>query len=149
VLFLPAVLDTIPADAPVHRLTALADAIDVNDVDVLTQLLVEDQPPAVRALPNVAEYMRLRARGLVGTAVSRAVRSIPLSVPVPDRKVLKAVTAPVLVVGQEGDPVHLPSVAEEIAAVLPNARLHVFPPDRGIWLARDELREVIAGFLNA
>ncbi len=148
VLFLPAVLDTIPADAPVHRLTALADAIDQRDVETLTQLLVEDQPPPVRALPAVHDYMRVRAEGLAGTAISTAVRSIPLSVPVPDRSLLAAVTIPVLVIGQQGDPVHLVSIAEEIADVLPNATLHVFPEDGGIWLARDELRTVITAFLN-
>lgn len=148
VLFLPAVLDHIPPDAPVNRLTALADAIDAEDVERLTEMLVEDQPPPVRAMPAVHDYMRLRAEGLVGTAVSQAVRSIPLSVPVTDRAVLSAVNVPVLVVGQEGDPVHLDSIAREIAAALPNAQLHVFPENGGVWLARDQLRDVIAGFLN-
>jgi pimeloyl-ACP methyl ester carboxylesterase len=148
VLFLPAVLDTIPPDAPVHRLTELADAIDAKDVERLTQMLVDDQPPPVRAMPAVHDYMRLRAEGLVGTAVSQAVRSIPMSVPVPDRAVLASVDVPVLVVGQEGDPVHLVSIAREIAAALPRAQLHVFPENGGIWLARDELRHLIATFLN-
>jgi pimeloyl-ACP methyl ester carboxylesterase len=109
---------------------------------------VEDQPAPVRALPAVREYMRLRAEGLVGTSVARAVRTIPLSTPVPDRQLLAEIEVPVLVVAQEGDPVHLVSVAREIDAVLPNSRLHVFPEDGGIWLARDQLRDVIAGFLN-
>lgn len=148
VLFLPAVLDHIPPDAPVHRLTALADAIDARDVDGLARLLVEDQPSAVRAMPAVCDYMKMRAEALVGTAVSAAVRSIPLSVPVPDRSLLAQVRAPVLVVGQQGDPVHLVSIAEEIADLLPNATLRVFPEDGGIWLAREELRAVISGFLN-
>jgi pimeloyl-ACP methyl ester carboxylesterase len=70
-------------------------------------------------------------------------------VPIADRSVLSAVTAPVLVVAQEGDPVHLVSVAREVAAALPNAQLHVFPEAGGIWLARDELRNLISTFLNA
>ena len=148
VLFLPAVLDTIPPDAPVHRLSELADAMDAKDVDRLVDILVADQPPPVRAMPAVHDYMRLRAESLVGTAVSQAVRSIPLTVPVPDRALLAAVTIPVLVVAQEGDPVHLVSIAHEIAAVLPNAQLHIFPEDGGIWLAREQLRDVISGFLN-
>jgi pimeloyl-ACP methyl ester carboxylesterase len=92
--------------------------------------------------------MRLRAEGLVGTAVSQAVRSIPLTVPVPDRALLADVPIPVLIVAQEGDPVHLASIAHEIAEALPNAQLHVFPEDGGIWLAREQLRDVICGFLN-
>jgi pimeloyl-ACP methyl ester carboxylesterase len=148
VLFLPAVLDTIPSDAPVHRLAALADAIDNRDVEALTRLLVEDQPAPVRAMPAVHDYMRLRAEQLVGTSISQAVRSIPLSTPVVDRSVLGDVTIPVLVVAQQGDPVHLESVAREIADALPNATSHVFPESGGIWLARDKLRTVLTTFLN-
>jgi pimeloyl-ACP methyl ester carboxylesterase len=148
VLFLPAVLDNIPPDAPVHRLTELADAMDAKDVDRLVDILVADQPPPVRAMPAVRDYMRMRADGLVGTAISQAVRSIPLTVPVPDREMLRNVNVPVLVIGQEGDPVHLVSIAREIADVLPMSQLHVFPEDGGIWLARSELRDVICGFLN-
>jgi hypothetical protein len=44
--------------------------------------------------------------------------------------------------------VHLDSVARELAAVLPNVQLHVFTEQGAVWLARDALREVIAGFLN-
>jgi pimeloyl-ACP methyl ester carboxylesterase len=62
--------------------------------------------------------------------------------------VLGDVTAPVLVVAQQGDPVHLESVAREIASALPNATLHVFPETGGIWLARDDLRTVLTTFLN-
>jgi pimeloyl-ACP methyl ester carboxylesterase len=148
VLFLPAVIDVIPADARVERLTWLAEAIDNKDVDRLTALLIEDQPDGVRALPQVADYMRARALSLVGTNVAQAVRSIPLTVPIPDRQLLSRVDVPVLIVAQRGDRVHLESVARELADVLPNATLRVFDEESAVWLARDLLRDVIAGFLN-
>jgi pimeloyl-ACP methyl ester carboxylesterase len=149
VLFLPAVIDTIPADAPVERLEWLASAIESGDVDRLTQLLIADQADGVRSMPAVADYMCARAAMLVGTDVSRAVRTIPLTVPIADRKLLARVDAPVLIVGQEGDPVHRASVARELAAALPTAQLHVFTEQGAVWLARDALRDLVAGFLNA
>jgi pimeloyl-ACP methyl ester carboxylesterase len=149
VLFLPAVIDTIPSDAPVERLEWLATAIESGDVDRLTQLLIDDQPDGVRAMPAVVDYLRARAAELVGTDIARAVRTIPLTVPITDRQVLARVEAPVLIVGQQGDPVHLESVARELADALPNSQLHVFSEQSAVWLARDKLRGVIAGFLNA
>jgi pimeloyl-ACP methyl ester carboxylesterase len=143
------VIDTIPPDAPVERLDWLASAIEAGDVDRLTQLLIDDQPDGVRAMPAVADYMRARAASMVGTDIARAVRTVPLTVPIPDRQVLSRVTAPVLVVGQAGDPVHLESVARELAEVFPNSELHVFTEQGAVWLARGALRDVIAGFLNA
>jgi pimeloyl-ACP methyl ester carboxylesterase len=149
VLFLPAVIDTIPADAPVERLEWLAVAIESGDVDRLTELLIDDQPEGVRAMPAATEYLHARAEALIGTNVARAVRSIPLTLPIADRSVLSRVTAPVLIVGQEGDPVHLESVARELAAVFPRSHLHVFDERGAVWNDRDALRDVIAGFFNA
>jgi pimeloyl-ACP methyl ester carboxylesterase len=148
VLFLPAVLDTIPDDAPFDRIDRMADAIDAGNADALAEMLLADQPPAVRAMPQAIDYWRARARSLVGTPVSHAVRTLPRSVPVRDRAVLRHVTAPVLVVAQAEDTVHLASVAEGIAEALPNATLHTFPESGTLWHSRNELRELIAGFLN-
>jgi hypothetical protein len=40
------------------------------------------------------------------------------------------------------------AVAEELAAALPDARLHVFPAAGAIWLQRQQVRQLVAGFLN-
>jgi len=147
VLFLPAVLDSLPDDAPFERLERMADAIDAGHAAALSAMLLADQPTAVREIPEVRDYWRIRARALSGSRVSQAIRTIPRSVPVADRSVLGVVTAPVLVVAQRDDTVHLASVAEEIAAAFPHAELHVF--DAGaMWQAGAELRQLIAGFLN-
>lgn len=147
VLFLPAVLDHLPSDAPFERLDRMADAIDMGDISELADMLLADQPAAVREIPQARDYWRARAGALVGTHVSHAIRTIPRTVPIADRSVLARVAAPVLVVAQRDDTVHLASVAEEIAATLPNAVLHVFEPG-AMWTAGMELRDLIAGFLN-
>lgn len=149
VLFLPAVLDRRRTDAAMRRLAAMADLVDDRDVPGLAALLREELPAPVRDLPEVGPYVDQRARVLAGTPVSRALRMLPQVLPVDDRGELARVTAPVLVVGQQGDDVHPAAVAEQVAAALPNARLHVFSEAGAMWLARARLRELVAGFLNA
>jgi pimeloyl-ACP methyl ester carboxylesterase len=149
VLFLPAVLDHIPPDAPYEKVDRLAEAIETGDVDRVASLLLADQPDGVRSLPQAVDYVRDRAESLVGTSVAQALREIPRCTPVSDRAELARIGVPILVIAQEGNPVHLVSIAEEVAAALPNAQLHVFPEHGAIWLARDRLRNRISNFLNA
>jgi pimeloyl-ACP methyl ester carboxylesterase len=75
----------------------------------------------------------------------------PLStaVPLTDRTVLAAVTAPALVITQEEDPEHPVWVAEQLAASLPAARLEVMPPGGILVRHRDAMRHLIGGFLSA
>ncbi len=70
------------------------------------------------------------------------------SVPLTDRAVLMAVTAPALVIAQEQDPEHPVWVAEQLAASLPNARLEVLAPGGILVRHRALIRELIGGFLR-
>jgi pimeloyl-ACP methyl ester carboxylesterase len=148
VFFLPAVIDSLPDDAPYARVDRLADVVESGDATALTDLLLADQPDGVRDLPQALDYVRGRAEALAGTDVAHALRTISRATAIDDRSALARVDTPSLVVGQQGDPVHLPVIAEELAAALPDARLHIFPESGAIWLARTQLRELIAGFLN-
>jgi hypothetical protein len=78
-----------------------------------------------------------------------AVRSLPDRTPVPDRSVLGAVTAQVLLLAQEGDPLHPAQVARDLAAVLPSAQLVVLDRPGAMLRERSRLRSLITGFLNA
>ncbi|MCI0689664.1 MAG: alpha/beta hydrolase [Sporichthyaceae bacterium] len=148
VFFLPAVLDRPRRDAVLDRLRAMARYVDERDVDALADLLLDEQPAAVRDRPDVRAFVRRQARSLVGTPVSAALRQLPDQVPIPDRAVLAAVHAPALVIAQRGDSAHPVWVAEQLAAALPAATLRVFGEDGALWSARAELRTLIAGFLN-
>jgi pimeloyl-ACP methyl ester carboxylesterase len=65
----------------------------------------------------------------------------------PDPTPIRKVTAPALVVGQEGDPVHRAEVARDLAATLPNAELVLFD-DRDAMLAQvAELTQRVGAFL--
>jgi len=148
VFFLPAVLDRPRRDAALARLHAMAGRVDDRDVDGLAALLLAEQPDGVRDRADVQVFVRRQARALVGTPVSAALRQLPDQVPIEDRAVLAVVTAPALVIAQQGDDAHPVWVAEQLAAALPAARLRVFGAGGALWSARAELRALIAGFLN-
>ena len=107
--FLPAVLDRPRSDR--NRFAVMADAIEAGDTAALVALLFAELPAGVAGRPGVDAWITVRAHSLTAVGMSEALRSLPGAVPVPDRAVLAAVTAPALVVGQEGDPVHPASVA--------------------------------------
>lgn len=146
VFFLPAVLDQPRRDATRISLAAMADAIDAGDTAALLALLHAELPVGVAGRPGVDAWVALRAQTLAAGGISTALRSLRDAVPVSARGVLGAVTAPALVVAQEGDPVHLVSVARDLVAALPNATLEVFP-EAALWSHRDRVRGLLADFL--
>jgi len=148
VFVMPAVLDRTRADGALDRLEAMAQCSDDLDVEGLTLLLLQAEPALVRTRPAVQHWCRSQALAMVGTAVSTALRALPTAVPLTDRAVLAAVTAPALVIAQEGDPAHPVWVAEELAASLPDARLEVLAPGGILWRHRAVLRRLLGGFLS-
>lgn len=66
-----------------------------------------------------------------------------------DHGALGAVSASVLVIGQEGDALHPAQVAREIAAALPNARLALFDAPGAVFRERARLRDLVVTFLDA
>jgi 3-oxoadipate enol-lactonase len=58
--------------------------------------------------------------------LARAIREIVHDVPLEDSEVLKRVTAPVLLIAREGDPIHPAEVATRLAELMPNSELHLF-----------------------
>ena len=149
VFVMPAVLDTPRTDAALDRLVDLAQAVDHRDVEALTALLLEKEAAEVRSQRAVQLWCRRQAAALVGTPVSAALRALPAAVPLTDRGVLTAVTVPALVIAQDQDPAHPVWVAEQLAALLPDARLEVMAPGGLMWRHRAAMRDLIGGFLSA
>lgn len=148
VFFLPAILDAPRSDVATTRLGRLAGRVEGGDLEAVVELLSAELPRPLRGSPEVDAYVRSRAAALSGPGVAGLVRALVSSRPVEDRVRLASVAAPCLVVGQEGDEVHPAQVARELAAALPNARLHVFDSPGGLWAHRAELRRLIAAFLG-
>jgi pimeloyl-ACP methyl ester carboxylesterase len=148
VFFLPAILDEPRHDVVTGRLGRVAARIEDGDTDAVVELLLAEVPRALREAPGVAAYVRSRAAALSGRAVAGLVRALAETRPVASRDALRAVAAPCLVIGQEGDEVHPAAVARDLAAVLPDATLHVFDSPGGLWAHRAALRPLLAAFLG-
>ncbi|WP_198533139.1 alpha/beta fold hydrolase [Carbonactinospora thermoautotrophica] len=145
VFFLPALLDRAPEDPA--RLLALAERAAAGDRCGLAELLLAEQPKAVRGLLEARRWARARAAALAGPAFARLCRGLAGQAAVPDRALLARVDVPALVIGQEGDDVHPVEVARALAAVLPRAELRVFGEGGALWAHRRELRDLVGGFL--
>lgn len=149
VLVLPATIDRPRHDPAVLRMRGMADLVESRDSEAVAEMLRLEQPDHARERPDVVAWSRKQARRLMDTAVARALRELPEQHPLEDRRLLGAVTAPVLVVAQDGDEAHPMQVAEELAEALPAARLARFDAGGILWTHRRELRELIGGFLDA
>jgi 3-oxoadipate enol-lactonase len=148
VFFLPAVLDEPRPNPARARLTALLDAVDGGDVDALADALSTEIPFTVRNTPASWAYLRQRIDQLMRDGLAPALAGLPGQVAVRDRSALAAITARALVIGCAGDDLHPVAVAEQLAAVLPRAELHVYDKPGILWTERLDVRERISGFLN-
>ncbi|MCU1589321.1 MAG: alpha/beta hydrolase fold protein [Frankiales bacterium] len=147
VLFLPGAIDRPRTDDAVRRFAVLVDAIHNRDEDGVRDFVEGELPPELR--PGAAGYIKDRARFLLSSpGIPTAVASLPPVTPVDDRSSLAAVAADVLVLAQEGDPLHPAQVARDLAAVLPKARLTVFERPGVMIRERSRLRALISDFLN-
>ncbi len=149
VLMLPAVLDTPRDDVLVRRSADFADLIESGRADLVSAALVAEHVGATDLPQNGHPWADSQAQWLIGSSdVVRALRELPRCTAVTDRDELAAVRAPVLIVAQEDDPVHPLSVARQLARILPEAHVEVFPPGGLLWAHRVKLRAVIGEFLG-
>ncbi|WP_020578992.1 alpha/beta fold hydrolase [Actinopolymorpha alba] len=149
VIVLPASLDAPRPDHVVRRYLAAADLVERRDLAALAAELLGLQPRLARTNPDVLAWADRRARDLVDLPIAPVLRAFADQPPVSDRRPLAHVEVPVLVIGQEDDDVHPAGIARELAALLPNATLAVFPPGGLLWAHRHALRDQLAAFLNA
>ncbi|GAA3757348.1 alpha/beta fold hydrolase [Micromonospora maritima] len=148
VFFLPAVLDTPRGEAARTRLTGLLDAVADGDASALADVVSLELPPSVRNTPAGWAYLRQRLDQLLRDGLAPGLAGLPEQTPLTDAGALAAVTAPALVIGCLGDDLHPAAVAEQLAATLPDATLHVYDRPGFAWTERADLRERISTFLN-
>ncbi len=149
VMFLPAVLDVPRPLAARERLGALLAALDDGNAAAVAEALEEEIPPTARHSPAAWSFLRQRIDQLMSHGLGPGLAGLPDQVAVADRSELRSVRAPVLVIGCHGDVLHPAAVAEDLAATLPNATLHLYDKPGVLWTQRADLRQRIAGFLNA
>ncbi|MFI7603808.1 alpha/beta fold hydrolase [Micromonospora sp. NPDC049366] len=148
VFFLPAVLDRPRGEVARQRLTALLEAVQSGDASAVAEVVSVELPPAVRNTPAGWAYLRQRLDQLLRDGLASGLASLPEQVAVPSTDALAAVTAPALVIGCAGDDLHPVEVAEQLAAALPAATLHVYDRPGVLWSERADLRTRISSFLN-
>jgi pimeloyl-ACP methyl ester carboxylesterase len=147
VLFLPGALDQPRKDDAVRRFAALVAALERKDLAGVREFVSAEIPAELR--DRAAAYLDARAQFLLDSpGVAVGVTSLPPVTPVPDRSVLASVATEVLVLAQEGDPLHPAQVAREVAAALPKAGLVVFDQPGALLRERARLRGLISDFLN-
>ncbi|MCW3812955.1 alpha/beta hydrolase [Micromonospora sp. DR5-3] len=148
VFFLPAVLDTPRGEVARVRLTDLLDAVAEGDASALADVVSLELPPAVRNTPAGWAYLRQRLDQLLRDGLAPGLASLPDQTPLRTPDALAGVTVPALVIGCAGDDLHPVAVAEQLAAALPQATLHVYDRPGVLWSDRADLRERISAFLN-
>ncbi|MEU8299393.1 alpha/beta hydrolase [Micromonospora sp. NPDC048909] len=148
VFFLPAVLDRPRGEVARQRLTTLLEAVESGDASAVAEVVSVELPAAVRNTPAGWAYLRQRLDQLLRDGLAPGLAGLPEQVALPDVGVLGAVTAPALVIGCAGDDLHPVEVAEQLAAALPAATLHVYDRPGVLWSERADLRARISGFLN-
>lgn len=148
VFFLPAVLDQVRTAAARERLEALLEAVQAGDAAAVADAIAQETPAQVRNTPATWAYIRQRLDQLMRDGLGTGLADLPEQVAVSDVAALAEVRAPALVIGCRGDETHPTEVAERLAAVLPDARLHVYDRPGVLWTERADLRERIAEFLN-
>lgn len=139
VLFLPAALDRPPA-----RREGLVAALAAGDREQVLAW-VRSELPADR---DTEAYAAARTSYLLSSPGLLPLLQGLTEAPVPDLSRLSAISTDVLVLAQEGDPVHPASVARELVAALPRASLVVFPVPGVLWTARQRFRELVLGHLG-
>nr|WP_205863576.1 alpha/beta hydrolase [Planosporangium mesophilum] len=148
VFFLPAVLDKPRPRAAGQRLTDLLAAVESGDAAAVAEVIALEPPAQLRQTPAAWSYLRQRLEQLMRDGLARGLAELPEQVALPDRAALGEVTASTLVLACRGDDLHPVGVAEELAAALPGATLHVYDRPGVMWTERADLRERITAFLN-
>jgi pimeloyl-ACP methyl ester carboxylesterase len=148
VFFLPAVLDRPRPRAANTRLTDLLAAVESGDAAAVAEIISLEAPPQVRNTPAGWSYLRQRLEQLMRDGLGAGLAELPDQVAIADRVALGEVTASTLVLACRGDELHPVEVAEDLAAALPGATLHVYDRPGVMWTDRADLRERIAAFLS-
>jgi 3-oxoadipate enol-lactonase len=147
VLFLPAALDRGRTYAAVTRVTGLVEALTAQDPAAVEAAVRAELPVGLGAAGET--YVRARSAHLLGSpGLPALLAALPGDVPVASRERLAAVTAEVLLLAQEGDPLHPAQVARDLAGLLPRARLVVFDAPGVLFRERTRLRELVSGHLS-
>ncbi len=149
VIILPARLER--SSEARRKLLRLAEVLETHPIDEATEIIMaeEEAEGAFDGFASAREMRRTALLEMNGEGMPWAIRESLDDPPVRDPEPITRVTADALVVGQEGDPVHVASVARELAVTLPRAQLLMFPDQHALLRDVPALTWRVAEFLGA
>ncbi|MFI5958230.1 alpha/beta fold hydrolase [Cryptosporangium sp. NPDC051539] len=147
VFFLPAALDRPRPVEARSRFAAMVSALEDDDPERLAAVVTLEVPEPNASSTAARAYVRQRVAALRAPGIAEALRRLPTLTVLPSADALRAVTAPALVLGCAGDPLHPAGVAQALADALPSAQLHLYPEPGVLWNQRADLRRRISSFL--
>jgi pimeloyl-ACP methyl ester carboxylesterase len=147
-LLLPASIDG-PNLAAGELYPLLARDLETMPLEQLAERQATMDNPLFDARPYWRDLVRERTLRMNSTGVPRALRAYPTGrPPVADATALSRVTAPVLLLAQESDPVHDVVHARRLAKIFPNAELRVWSESLAMYDDIDAFARLIAAFMN-
>jgi pimeloyl-ACP methyl ester carboxylesterase len=119
----PTAWETRAAQAAQWRLAA--DVIEKDGVQAFITARAELEPPdPFRSDPDRRRLQDEATRAWEPSRLALVMRGAATA-DLPDREAIAGVNAPTLILAWTGDPIHPRSTAEELAALLPDSRLHL------------------------
>ena len=127
VFVLPARLER--SRAAHERLLRLASLLESKPLEEVADTIVAEEEARGQfdEFPAARERRRESILAMNAEGMPHAIRECIDDPPMAQGTDMARVTAPALVIGQEGDDVHAADVARELAGTLPNAELVVYP----------------------
>lgn len=122
VLLLPSTLDR-PTEAP-QRFLGIASALESMPKEAAIEHLLSEGAGA--GDPIARDVARALWLDLNPVGAARAIRELVRDRPMSSRDALRAVEAPTLIIGREGDAIHPASVGRTLAGVMPRAELVLY-----------------------
>jgi pimeloyl-ACP methyl ester carboxylesterase len=118
-----------PPQAVRDRLFHLADLLERRSVEETAAIIVaeEEAAGAFDAFPAAREYRRDTLLRMNRAGIPNAIRECIDDPPITDPELVRRTNAPTLIIGQENDLFHDAEIARELASLMPNAELHIFP----------------------
>lgn len=148
VIILPARLER--SSEARRKLLRQADVLERYPIEEATEIIMaeEEAEGAFDGFRSAREMRRQALLDMNGDGMPWAIRGVIDDPPLRDREPITRVTAEVLVVGQEGDPVHAAAVARDLADAIPRSELLMFPDPHALLREIPVLTQRVAAFLG-
>ena len=150
VFVLPAALDVPLSDGALADLDRTAGFLETLPREEAVERILTDSGRSgdYAERPWLRDVDMLLWQDLQPVGVARSIREVTRDVAIRDRELLRAVTAPTLVIAREGDAIHPAELARVLVEVMPNTDLIMLGSEDELYAAIPMLVERVAAFLS-